>query len=155
MIAEEKFKLSQVTKDGRSFVFLSGFIDEDSKFEELVKLSSPLVINFKDVSGINSCGVRNWVNLLKEISDKEVSYEECVPLIVRQLNMIPSFKGHATVKSVYAPYVCDNCEKELSKIISDSDFDSEKLEAVIKCTACGKEEMELDGDPDQYFAFTQ
>ena len=89
------------------------------------------------------------------MSDKEVTYEECVPLVVRQLNMIPSFKGHAVVKSIFAPYVCDNCEKEESRLITEENFIPEKLEEVRKCSACGKEEMELDGDPDQYFAFSR
>ena len=152
---DDKFKFELVKKDGTNFVFLNGIIDEDTKFDKLKEIESPLVLNFKDVTSINSLGVRNWVNLMKEMQEKQIFYAEATPLIVRQLNMIPSFLGNAKVLSAYAMYVCDNCEHEKLVMLNGDEFESagEKLEQLVQCDSCGKEEMELDGDADQYFAF--
>jgi len=138
-------------------VQLKGVIDEDAQFEAISKLGGPLIFNFKGLTAINSCGVRNWVNFLKEIQKTEITFEECPPLIVRQMNMVPSFVGHAKVSSVYVPYVCDNCDTEKLVLVDHSKFvgrDPEIAEA-IPCESCKKGEMELDGHPQQYFAFSK
>ena len=148
----DKFKIEQLVKENMRTVMLRGIIDEDANFDPLMKLHSPLVINFSGVTSINSCGVRNWVNLLKDLSGKEVFYEECPTLIVRQMNMVPSFVGGAKIVSVFAPYVCESCEKELALLVKETEFDGGVKEAFT-CDACKKGEMEFDGRPDQYFAF--
>lgn len=153
MITNDKLKFEQVMRDGVKVVLLRGVIDEDANFDSLANLGASLVFNFKGVTAINSCGVRTWVNFMKQISAVEVAYEECPPLIVRQMNMIPSFVGHATVKSVYLPYVCDACETESLVLIESSHFGN--IEESMKCESCGKGEMEFDGHPQQYFAFSK
>ena len=151
MILNEKFKFEQVMKDGKKIVMLRGTIDEDTTFTQMAKLGSSLVFNFKGVTAINSLGVRGWVNFIKDILNVEIMYEECPPLIVRQLNMVPSFKGHATVTSVYVPYVCDNCDTESLALVEKENFAG--ISETIPCESCKKGEMELDGTPEQYFAF--
>lgn len=158
MLAREDSKFSHETKsqDGKTLIYLKGQIDEDSNFDEIKTLSGILVFNFKDVTGINSCGVRNWVNLIKNLQG-QIFYAECAPLIVRQLNMVPSFKGSAQVASVYVPYVCDSCEHERSVLVHHEVFSKPQpqISMVITCDKCGKEEMEFDGSPEQYFAFSR
>lgn len=157
MIHNEKFKIEQAMKGNARTIMLRGSIDEDAVFTPVLKLGGPLVFNFRGVTAINSCGVRNWVNFLKELSGREIYYEECPPLIVRQMNMVPSFVGHAKVRSVFAGYVCDDCEHEKLVLVDSSDFSGGEtnLDETITCDSCKKGEMEFDGHPRQYFAFAK
>ncbi len=158
MIPSDKFKFEVIDQGSTKKLLLKGVIDEDSTFESILKLSSPLVLNFKDITSINSCGIRSWVNFLKDLGETKVVYEECPPLIVRQLNMVPSFAGTATISSVYVSYVCDNCEAE-KKILVDADKfrtkQSLQIAESFPCESCKEGEMELDSHPKQYFAFVK
>jgi hypothetical protein len=156
MIPNEKFKFETAMKGNSKIVVLRGIIDEDTTFIELENLGKNLIFNWKEITSINSCGVRNWVNYLKDLTGSEIAYEECPPLIVRQMNMIPSFMGPAQVQSVYAPYVCENCEVEKLILTEAKTFkDLSLLEHGKTCESCQKGEMELDGHPQQYFAFAK
>lgn len=155
MIPNEKFKFEQTLRDNKKVVLLSGMIDEDTALEEILKLGSPLVFNFKGITAINSCGVRNWVNFLKSFGDANAAFEECPPTIVKQMNMIPSFTAGAKITSVYVPYTCDRCEKEAMVLIDTSQFSKGKTPVTesMPCKECKQGELELDGHPTQYFAF--
>ena len=157
MVHYEKFKVETKTDGGKTTIFLKGIIDEDATFDTILKVSGGFVLNFSEVTSINSCGIRNWVNFIKTVSDRQISYEHCPPLIVRQLNMVPSFVGPAKVASVYAAYVCDACEHEKLVLVDASKFGfgNAQVEEVLKCDSCGKGEMEFDGHPKQYFAFSK
>lgn len=155
MIPTEKLRIEQVDTEGKKLVKLKGTIDEDSNFAQLAKFGSPLRLDFSEVTSINSCGIRSWVNFLKEMESKEVVYVACPPLIVRQMNMVPSFVGKAKVDSVYVPFVCDLCEAEKTLLTTPIDFKSGKLPGTVKCESCQKGEMEFDGQPKQYFAFSK
>ena len=154
---DEKFKVEQVMLGNLQVVLLNGVIDEDTDLSALNKMQGPLTFNFKGVTSINSCGVRNWVNFIKAIEGREISYEECPPLIVRQMNMVPSFTGQAQVRSVFVNYVCDKCEKEKWVLISSDEFKTgaKNIKETLPCDCNGKGEMEFDGHPKQYFAFSK
>lgn len=157
MDTEDKLKIEQVINGETRVILLNGTIDEDADFSSIAKIAGDLTFNFKNVESINSCGVRNWVNFLKARGEKAVHFEECPPLIVRQMNMVPSFVGSAQVKSVYANYVCDKCEKEKLILLSDTEFKNgaTALKETIPCDCEKKGEMEFDGHPKQYFAFSK
>jgi hypothetical protein len=154
VLPDEKFTFQVVKNDDRNCVLLQGQIDEDTNFEGLSGIESPIVFNFKNLTGISSIGIRSWVNFLKDLGAKEIFYEECSPLIVRQMNMVPSFLGNAKVLSVFVPYVCENCEKEKLVLVSADQFGKNVTE-TFPCDACKQGEMELDGHPKQYFAFAK
>lgn len=157
MLPNEKFKFDVLNKGSAKTIMLRGIIDEDTDFSAIAKLAGPLVFNFKELSAINSCGIRSWVNFLKSISKSAISFEECPPLIVRQMNMVPSFIGHAKVLSVFAPYVCDACDTEKLVLVTANQFSNGSVNIVetMHCDTCKKGEMELDGHPQQYFAFSK
>jgi anti-anti-sigma regulatory factor len=153
MLANDKFKFEEIKDKGFVKIVLKGNIDEDTELDTIAKNPGPLVFNFKNVTSINSLGVRTWVNLMKLLAGKSVTFEECPPVIVRQMNMIPSFKGTAKVQSVLVPYVCDECEAEAVSLVTQENF-SQVAEAY-SCENCKKGELEFDGNPKQYFAFTK
>ena len=153
----DKFRYEQAQKPSGQVVLLKGFIDEDTNFAGILKIKGPVIFNFKDVTGINSCGIRAWVNFIKDLGETDVLYEECPPLVVRQMNMIPSFVGHATVLSVFVPYVCDECETEKLVLATKEEFKAKPpaIKEAFPCDHCKKGEMEIDGSPQQYFAFAR
>jgi len=149
----DKFRFEQVIKGDSKIVMLRGSIDEDTDFGPIGKLGDSLTFNFKGIDSINSLGVRAWVNFVKSMSDKEIFFEECPTIIVRQMNMIPSFLSGAKVLSVYVPYVCDSCDTENLVLVQNDQF--EAVPETAACENCKKGEMEFDGQPEQYFAFTK
>ena len=157
MIGSEKFKFEATTRGEKKVIILKGVIDEDTNFERIIKLGGPYIFNFREIVTINSLGIRSWVNFLKELGDTQILYEECPPMIVRQLNMIPSFQGQAQVISIFVPYACGNCEKEHLELMDSEQLvhPEQNLLEGAKCTKCGDGELEFDGHPKQYFAFTQ
>ena len=120
------------------------------------KVGSRCVINFEKVEYVNSCGVRAWINFMREFEkDRKVIFENCTPEIVMQINMIPSFKSSATIQSVLGPYSCPSCSNTHMRLYEagknlpdnlDNDFPQ------VKCDKCG-EDMELDELEDEFFAF--
>lgn len=155
MLPIEKLRIEQVDKSDGKVIHLKGTIDEDSNFSTLVKMGVPLRLNFSGVTSINSCGIRTWVNFLKDMGAQQVVYEACPPLIVRQMNMVPSFVGKAKVESVFVPFVCAECEAEKNLLVTLNDFKAGKIPGKFPCEACKKGEMEFDGQPKQYFAFSK
>jgi len=151
----EKFFIEKIMIEGKTQICLKGIIDEDSDFTEIKKEPGPLHLNLSGITGINSLGIRMWVNFWRELSSTPIFYIECPPVIVRQMSMIPSFSGHAQVVSVYAPYVCNECEFEQQVLVSSSQLESNppQIPDVIPCSQCKGGEMELDGSPRQYFSF--
>jgi anti-anti-sigma regulatory factor len=150
---QDKFKFEQIIRGDTKVVVFKGTIDEDTDFTPITKLGDSLTFNFKNVESINSLGVRAWVNFVKLLKDKDICFEECPPIIVRQMNMIPSFTGNAKVLSVYVPYVCDNCDSEDLVLVKNDQFSN--VSETARCENCKEGEMEFDGTPEQYFAFNK
>lgn len=150
-----RLRIETVFKDNRKVMALRGSIDEDAQFDSLLGEKGTLYIDFEGVTSINSLGVRSWVNFLKALGNRTIHYENCPPIVVRQLNRVPSFLGKAAVDSVYVPYICDSCEKEVLILISKNALEKSpvNIPGTFSCEACKNGEMEIDGRPEQYFAF--
>lgn len=98
---------------------------------------SRCLFNFGDVSVINSAGTRVWVLFLKDFGGaREIVLEDCPPVIVAQLNMLPSFSSGALVKSVRVPYRCMQCNHTAEVLVTHDQFPSAK--ALLKSGSCAK-----------------
>jgi len=148
-----KLECKTELKNGSNIFYLSGKIDEDFRRGDLdLSKFKNVTFNFKDLSMINSCGIREWIDFLKEVPDDVVvNYEECTPIIVTQMNIISGFlRPNINVLSFYAPYFDPSDESETMHLISTKDgIDS--LPPIVK-NAQG-EEMDFDAHPDKYFHF--
>lgn len=151
----DKFKIEKVVINGQEQLKLTGVIDEDTDLASLEKTAGPLYLNLSGITAINSLGIRGWVNFWKAHTQQPVFYVECPPVIVRQMSMIPSFSGNANIVSVYAPYICSNCEEEQLVLVGAEALATNPPQVAdsFSCTKCKAGEMELDGSPRQYFAF--
>jgi len=151
----DKFSIEEKLSNQTRTILLKGVIDEDTDFSEIHKFEGPLHLNLSGITSINSLGIRAWVNFWKTVTDKAVIYVECPPVIVRQLNMIPSFSGRATVSSVFVPFICDECEAEDLKLVdcSSPQWQVKDVPESYPCDQCVGGEKEADGGLKQYFAF--
>lgn len=144
-------------RPGFTTVEFSGEIDENADFAELRRrLEGSVVFHLADVRRINSCGVREWVNFVRDMPNvADLTFTHCSPAIVTQLNMIYNFRGHAKVRSFYAPYLCENCQREEEKLLDvQSQFPDGNLGALpeFKCANCSQA-MEFDDLPERYLSF--
>ena len=153
------FQIKQ--KDDWEYIFFNGEINEDAEvslaglFEQI---SQKCVFNLKNISAINSCGVRAWINFLREAErSREIIFEECPPEVVSQINMIPNFRGNSHIRSVYASYVCDSCDLQKQHLFKEGEnlpsSLSEEL-SPLSCPKCG-EDMEMEELEDEFFGWLE
>jgi hypothetical protein len=136
---------------------LGGELDENADLAELRRaLRGPVVLHLAEVHRINSCGVREWVNFMRELQldprVTSVDLEACSPPFVSQLNTISNFRGAARVRSLLAPYVCERCNVDENHLVVVA---AKPLETELPdhaCPRCGGV-MEFDELPERYLAF--
>ena len=149
-----------VQRDGWDLIGYEGPIDAEAEvhlLQLLPKLGNHVVFNFRNTKTVNSCGVRSWINFMRELqkTPRQIVFQECTGDIVMQINMIPSFKGTATIQSVYGAYVCDACGHEDNVLFEAGKTlpTSPDVELPAKpCPECGAS-MELAEMEEEYFAF--
>jgi anti-anti-sigma regulatory factor len=120
------------------------------------QLAKKLVINFRQVTYINSLGVRAWINFMRDIAGRSLVFEECTPEIVNQINMIPNFRADAHIKSVYGTFYCNSCDNTQEEIFEQGkNFPiPPKYEVNLpKCRKCGSDDTEFEEVEDAFFAF--
>ncbi len=144
-------------RPGFTTVEFFGEIDENADFAELRRrLTGNVVFHLAEVRRMNSCGVREWVNFVRDLPNvEELTFTHCSPAIVTQLNMINNFRGAARVRSFYAPYVCDECGNEEEKLLDvQSQFPNGNTNRVPPhiCSKCQKP-MDFDDLPERYLSF--
>ena len=157
---DSKIKYS-VHADGSMELAVIGSLDESSEVflnNALSELKSSCVVDFSQTNNVNSCGVRAWIQFLQKAEEKAtISFANCVPDIVIQMNMIPAFKGGAKIISLQAPFFCEDCgkTKNVTQSMLDASFD-ELIETSnnIACESC-KAKMELEEVAEDYYAFLE
>lgn len=138
-----------------SRISFAGELSEEADFTPLLKeeFKQRLLVDFSEVSRVNSCGLRAWMEFVFQLNGRGVRLvlERCSPAIVSQLNMISNFGGvGAEVRSVLAPYYCEACDIENCFLL---DFSlSQEVEMTMKCAQCGGT-MEFSEIPSYYFSF--
>jgi DNA-directed RNA polymerase subunit RPC12/RpoP len=142
-------------RPGLTTVEFVGEIDENADFIELRRrLRGAVAFQLAEVRRINSCGVREWVNFVRDLPHvTDLSFSHCSPAIVTQLNMIYNFRGSARIRSFYAPYVCERCGQEEEKLVDVPSQATARQELPgFGCSQCGAA-MEFDDLPERYLSF--
>jgi hypothetical protein len=147
---------SVADKGGRRVVTLRGEIDENADFSELkTRLRGDVDLDLEGVMRINSCGVREWVNFVRELNVTSLRFARCSPTVVLQLNTIYNFRGRARVESFLAPYVCESCHNDEYRLLKVDDHFPERLRVfppAFRCGRCGGV-MLFDELPERYLSF--
>jgi anti-anti-sigma regulatory factor len=135
---------------------LSGIVDESFKHQDVPRIKAQTIImDLEGLSNFNSCGVREWVYLVKDL-DKlgQLRFTKCSIAMVDQLNMVPESIGNGIVDSFFAPFACEeHGEVEHLLDVSKDAFDLESHNPPAKaCSTCHKP-LIFDAMPDSYFLF--
>lgn len=132
----------------------AGIIDEDVDFSSIpTEPRKEYHFDFDGVTGINSCGIREWVRFTERLDPTaHLVYEKCTQIIIEQINMVAGFfRSGSTVKSFYAPYFCEKCDSEKKMLIDAGQVNGVQAPELN----CGQSpcEMEFDALEEQYFRF--
>lgn len=135
---------------------LSGVIDETVDFNAVIGATAPdTVLQCKEVSRINSVGVKAWVQFFQDRAAKgtKLRFVECSPSIVEQFNLIRNFACGGRIETVYLPFSCTSCKKSLVGLFKVEDLKRSNFATpTLKCTKCGANAV-FDDVPEEYFRF--
>ncbi len=130
---------------------LQGQIDEDSTFEEITSsLKKKIIIDFNEVTLINSCGVREWINFLENVKDSTIIYKNCPQVVIEQINMVHGFiLPNTSIESFYAPYYSEKSDDVIKVLLLSDQIIDGKAPRIEQ----DDEELEFDAIEAQYFQF--
>ena len=144
---------------GQGQLVLSGAIDETAGLMDLLGRAEngALVLDLAGVTFINSLGVRDWIRMQAQATQRGVKIElrRVAEVLIHQLNMIIATRGTARVTSFFAPYACDRCGREESLVV-DAVVNAAMLTQLqappMTCPECGGA-MAFNDFPERYFSF--
>lgn len=158
----EKLGRIEAEVDGdaaRRRVALRGRLDESALLSERAAAwhAAEVTIDTAEVSFINSIGVREWMRLIRGLTDRgaAIHLERCAEVIIEQINMIPDARGAAEVRSFHAPYQCTGCGLEASMLLDlarHGDAMRRMQAPPMACPDCAQP-MELYEVPEKFFSF--
>ena len=142
--------------ENKLYIRLSGSVDESTNFDSLVgPVPAELIVNCKEINRINSVGVKAWIKFFSNCSSRgvKIKFLECSTSIVEQLNMISNFNCLGVVESIYVPYACSTCKKELLGLYKTEDI--KKNNSQAPSMDCGQPQCkaEFDDIEEEYFSF--
>ena len=142
---------------------ISGILDEDTVLVDVLPkdMAGNVRINLEGVTAINSCGIREWINMIRRLEETcQLKFEEVSVCMIHQFNMILNASGTGKVASFFAPYFCEPCDRQTEVRISTADHpdlagkDGDPKAPEVSCTSCRKA-MEFDDLPEKYFIFLE
>jgi anti-anti-sigma regulatory factor len=132
-------------------VALNGDITEYAPWDKLIaQIDTPAVVfDLGDVKRINSCGVRDWLRMIRLLESKGVAIvlDRCSVPIVHSLTMISGFEGNGRIRSLFVPYYCEVCNVD-SRRLYQVDSGGSVLDGE-PCPKC-RNKMEFDDLPELY-----
>ena len=149
----QSLKLEIQILDDQAKVEICGPVDEDSNFEKIQAIKQDIfVLNLNKVSLMNSCGVREWINLVESLpKSSTIIYENVPQLVVEQMNMVKGFlTPNSQIKSFYAPYYNEDNDKITAVLLTSEQIKDGKAPEMKD--EDGKE-LEFDAIEAQYFNF--
>ena len=117
MSNSEKLKINVLKADSSLNIEFTGYIDEDTNLSEIdLQGVITLVFEWAQVKGINSCGIREWIQWIEKIPpDTKVHIMNCPRVMITQIGMIKGFlPKNTTIESFFVPYFCEKCEATTS-----------------------------------------
>jgi DNA-binding response OmpR family regulator len=140
---------------GRTRVVLKGDITEATNFKDLLPaMIGRIDFDLSQVGYINSLGVREWVNFLKESPIQGYEFHACSIAFVLQASLVPDVLGRGNVASFFAPYHCELCEYSEERLLQTATIlaTEDHEPPVYTCPSCD-DDLVLDDIPERYLAF--
>jgi anti-anti-sigma regulatory factor len=150
----DTLEIKTKTLDDQLYIELCGPIDEDANFEHILAYENNLyVFDFQNISMMNSCGVREWINFIEDLPQgAKLIYKNCPQVLIEQINMVQGFmREGARIDSFYAPYYSEEKDQVFPILLKTEQVVQGKA-PIIKHPETG-EELEFDAIEAQYFNF--
>ncbi len=150
-----KLKISKIVEGDIMCLRFAGTIDEDFHGKTLSEtVKGVLILDLGGVKRISSFGIREWVDFINHSSEKckAIYFIEVAPKVVDQFNMVANFGGMGKILSFYAPYRCDYCDDDRTRLIQvEEGWENIKNMQLpdYPCDSCGNPEY-FDEDPQSY-----
>lgn len=126
--------------------YLNGVLDEKADLSPLYDHPFTAInIDLENLRRINSYGIKVWILEIQKISKAQLTLQKCSMPFVDQMSLLPRFIGNARVKSIFLPYFCPECEKEISRCVEieklvtlllkfqlDETFSCEKCDGLLE-----------------------
>lgn len=107
------FEVKKGEVDGLTLFHFCGQIDEEAVFPSLGELGAQTVIDLKEVSAINSVGIRSWIMWFGNFTGTHFIFINCPKALVMQMNMVEGFLPEKSeVRSLEVPFFCEDCDQE-------------------------------------------
>ncbi|MGK5095082.1 hypothetical protein WDW89_24115 [Deltaproteobacteria bacterium TL4] len=122
-------------------VALNGIINEEFDYKQLANELKEanvetLRLNLQNIRRINSMGIREWFNFLKEVAwSGSVVLSECSLIFTEVLSQIEEMGHGSTIESCYLPVWCNDCEEEFELRIDMTVSLSQQPQEVL-CPDC-------------------
>ncbi len=142
---------------GSTVISFSGPIDEDFMYTDVnVGSSSVYKFDFKETTLINSCGIKELLNLIRSLEDvATISYLRCPPFLVQQISMVKGFLGpRKKVESLFIPYFDEEKGKDYLVLTEVSSISKTNLPLLYK-DFLTKKDIPFDGSPAKFFRFLE
>ena len=151
-MSNRELKVEQSEDNGKTKLSFSGSIDEDFKFDTISIDKDDVIVDFEEITLLNSCGIREWIKFVTSLGgSKKITYVNCPSVVVMQMNMVKGFLSeNAQVESFYAPYYDEDLDEEVKILIKSADVVDGKAPEVKSDS--GKP-LEFDGIEKTYFKF--
>ena len=108
------FEVKQSEKDGFPYFQFCGQIDEEAVFPVVTQMGPQVIIDLKEVSSINSVGIRAWIMWFGNHEASHFIFVNCPKALVMQMNMVEGFlPAKNEVRSLEVPFFCEDCDKEV------------------------------------------
>jgi hypothetical protein len=97
-------------------IHLQGVLNEEFDFQKKIGTVLPrhIRVNCRDITRINSEGVKNWVRFFgwHRMNGTEITFVECSVSFVELLNYVGNFSCGGKIESIYLPFICGSCGRE-------------------------------------------
>lgn len=134
----------------------SGDVDESFRQKDVPRLKhATVVIDTGDIRMFNSCGIREWVYLVRDLAKLgQLVFRRCSVAMIDQINMVPDTLLTGKIESFFAPYFCP-CSGEVNRLIDITQHGADLASAhapALMCEKCQKP-LEFDALEESYFLF--
>ena len=148
-----KDTLKLVMQRDQAELIIDKVMDTDVGYPSPSALESvkQLVVNFVNVRILRSVGIKDFVNFIQEVKKLkgvEIIYKNCPP-------MIPEFCNDVVIRSIMAPFYCEACDEECSKLFLTENIDKQAVQRFINGQTCPVCERPLSFDEPEtsFFSF--
>lgn len=159
-----KVRLLSPSSDGWTQLEIGGDITEASdlgvRFKELgLPGDARLRIDCRQISYINSVGIKQWISLFEEyrLAGTPLAFHGCSPAIVSQLSLIANIMRKDEIESVQLPFACPNCHRDqvIERTVAELAPPAEGGEPRIPQPVCEKcsSPLVFDESPAEYLHF--